>query len=379
MRRSFTLAAAGLAALIAIPMAANAFVLETKGPLAKWRSDMGKSTLKYTVCQLNAWQKCEAAATKLGVGGPGVDCDITEPTGFVDYSGADSVNGPTAMSADLAKINAALVKCDAIVNVPGDPKKGLKKKMPAGYELPDIGCPGDCDSGTSGDQACADVVAYEASQVDPAGNNMNTAYTLGANIGVLFCGAAGDSTGAEMNEMIKRSVKYINSASTCQAKCQDDFKSKAGDGFFDDGTRCLIASSTQTAFTACIAKAEAGAKINDGTLCQIGGTAPFDTQAFLKGKLDVALDSATAGTYDKTDRQSQYLVALGQTSLSDRDGPGVRVSYGATCATCGNGVLEDFEECDGAADDLCPVISGGTTCGTSDNPLTGEAACKCNP
>ena len=181
--------------------------------------------------------------------------------------------------------------------------------------------------------------------------------------------------------MTGRAIKYIAGVGACQRKCQDDFANKKGNGFLDDATNCIIGSSLDASFNTCVTNAQASSKLTtvvDPLCSPIVGP-------FLAPLLDKALSSATNSSYDRIDLGLVNLVTvitnplvgnpLGATagvmgavgSLADRLGAGKRAAFGS-CPSFGNGVVEDYEECDTG-----PL--GSVLCGTA-IPGTLVGACQ---
>lgn len=430
MRTHLRLAATALALVFAFAgTTAQGFVLEPKGPAAKWRSDIVKKQNKYTACALGAWVKCEKAATKLG-GNGFVDCDVTQnPVA----PGANSILPAPATAAIRAVADTALAKCDLIVQGGKGLGAANAKAVGLGFgqTLADIGCQGDCGA-ADGSQACTGPTAtavsnWENFYIDPVANNgnvRNTAVTLGDGIGGLACGGAATTcvsgvcafdpattctvqadcnlspvvqkaAGTMADTLLAAVVKYIGAATACVQKCQDDFIDKKGNGFFDDTTACLIGNSMNAGLpgdanlNACLAKADgAFAKLTDANAC---GWTSLLKPTLLGPLLAGAVNSATNGAYDRVDIEASFLggvlgsvpgMAAQAGSLAARGAPGQRVAYGS-CGGCGDGVLSDYEECDasavGGGNQMCGLIPGtlAGACPAADNSLAGVQACRC--
>lgn len=405
MQLNIRLATAGLA-LIFASSTAQGFVLEPKGPAAKWRTDIVKRNNKFTSCILSAWNKCEAKANSDGQGSSGLDCQIdadpvtvagawTDPTGF------------------LTTTNAAIDKCDAILAEADDltdplkPKgKGLnaanKLTINGGLKLRDVGCLGDC-SNADGTQVCASVAAWKTTAIDSTSNIRATAAEIGGGLGPLLCGTDPDPADASV-DLTAGVIKYVSGAAACVQKCQDDFAAKTGNGFFNDSTACLVNRLGDGAlipigdgvpFHACIQKAHAAiVKLGDNNVCGfpaasvalmpllsglsnaagnsnydrldleagfvgglIGGLAP--ALASLCAAPGVPLACCTGAGTGPTCAASAGLQAL---SLGGRASPGTPAAF-STCASFGDGALSDFEECDlepggGSLTNVCPGIPG---------------------
>jgi hypothetical protein len=406
MRLNIRLAAAALA-LVFAGSTAQGFVLEPKGPAAKWRTDIVKRNNKFTSCILSAWNKCEAKANSDGAGTSGLDCAIsadpvvplgawTDPSGFL-----------------TATTNPAIDKCDAILAEPDDlsdpakPKgKGLnaanKLTINGGLKLRDIGCLGDCSSADAV-QACASVAAWKTTAIDHTSNIRATAAEIGGGLGPLLCGLDPDPADASI-DLTAGVIKFVQGASACVQKCQDDFAAKSGNGFFNDTTACLVNRLGDGAliplgdgvpFNACVVKAYAAIqKLSDNNICGFPA-ASVALMPLLSGLTNAANNT----NYDRLDLEAGFLggvigglapsssafcaaagvpfacctgpgagatcpasFGLQAASLGGRATPGTPVAF-ASCASFGDGALTDYEECDlepggGSVTNVCPGIPG---------------------
>lgn len=438
MQLNIRLAAAGLA-LIFAGSTAQGFVLEPKGPAAKWRTDIVKRNNKYTTCILNAWNKCEAKANSDGQGTQGLECQI-------DADPVTAIAPWTDSSGFLVTTNAAIDKCDAIlaeaddVSDPLKPKgKGLnaanKLTINGGLKLRDIGCLGDCSS-ADGTQACASVAAWKTTAIDSTSNIRSTAATIGGGLGPVLCGTDPDP-GAASVALTAGVIKYVSGASACVQKCQDDFAAKSGNGFFNDTTACLlnrlgdgalIPLGDGVAFDTCVVKANAAiTKLGASNTCGFPGAA-VGLMPLLSGLVNATNNS----NYDRVDLEAGFIggligglapalvsfcaapgvplacctgpgtgptcaasAGLQAASLGGRASPGTPVAF-ATCASFGDGAMTDFEECDvepggGSLVSVCPSIpgtvaqitaAGNAACVSAGQPLdccTGPGAGTCVP
>jgi hypothetical protein len=205
-------------AIVAALGTASALVLTEKSPEQKHRKDVAKQLSKYVLCLTKAAQKCE----KTGVT-TAVEC-------HVDTSVVDPPADPKG------KFAPAVAKCIGKVN--------LAKKSPSQGATPitdyeGIGCPGDSNSGSSGDQRYTDLTAYQAgtltmirsqigaiaSGIDAAGCAPGTNHTDQAD---LDCVAL---EGLKITTLVKGLFK-------CGNKCENDYKDKKGNGGTTDGPNC---------------------------------------------------------------------------------------------------------------------------------------------
>jgi hypothetical protein len=399
MRSNLKLAALALAVVFAGATTAQGFVLE-KAAGAKWRADIVKRQNAFTACVLKAWTSCEAAAnaafvkgTCPGCAGAAADCDTIAGTSLL----------PTEV-----KFAPALAKCDLILD--GLAKQNTKAPQ---LRLRDIGCLGDCNTAIDGPQACggatpdAENAAFIAASKDPAGNIRDTVAAFGP-LGNILCVLAPSNTAevgaAQATLLLNATAKYIPAAAGCVQKCQEDISAtaKAGGGFRNDGAACLVNTAGDGALVGagpldtCLSKAYAGSlgKLA-ATTCSFGTPSPILGGAtgaqFLMPLLTGLSNSATNSAYDRIDYQALFagVTPPGQhTAFADRSPAAVpaegwqRYAFG-TCASCGNGVLEDYEECDSGVgnNSLCgtPAVPGSIAgaCPTVDNPTAGVAACRC--
>lgn len=426
MKRTLRLAATGVAVIFASATVANAFQLETKGTSAKWRTDIVKKNNAYTSCILKAWNACENAASVAKTGTWGLDCDVSVRPVVGDTA--------TAGATNIANLNKAIGLCEAKVSGTAA-KVGLsflKPKTTGTTEDPlinlaDIGCPGDCST-AEGSQPCADVEAWEVATVDPLNNSFKTALSLGGNTSLVsqicaqddclvggtppaslllgfpaaVCTRPGTKAAAEgttVNKLAKGVITYTGSVTSCVQKCQDDLGTKAGGGYYDDGTACNIPAvlDTTNPFQLCVSKAQA---IMAKATTALTEPSCHALNAYTRGLVDKAITAATGSSYDRVDLQTLYLVEAITDStnpffvtsnatvqglvggLSDRvPAPGSRTSFGTSCPTANDGLLEDYEECDGTVgnNSLCGIIPGtkAGACPTADNAIAQQSTGRC--
>src|SRR5262249_47192945 len=114
---------------------AHGILLPSGSPLQIQRADVGKQEAKFVACLAKANIKCEEKGADCSV-----ECNVPNP------------NGSTIADATAkAKFEAAVTTCLGKVD--------LEKKSATGNAAMDytgIGCPGDADPNTSGDQPFAD-------------------------------------------------------------------------------------------------------------------------------------------------------------------------------------------------------------------------------
>jgi len=202
---------------------AMALVLAKGDPAQKLRKNIDKQTAKFAICVGKAALECEAAGMS---GLPECDLDGNPPASTVPQAAIDE------LAADLAKCVSKL---------------DLSKK---GTDYTGIGCPGDCDPMTGGDQACANMAAYQTDAID------NTYFQIEA-LGAILNGVCGGDMACTL-EQGDLGVKYAKAAFKCITKCENDYKDKKGNGGNDDLTTHCEAPGDMN-FAACLAKADSKA------------------------------------------------------------------------------------------------------------------------
>jgi hypothetical protein len=178
------------------------------------------------------------------------------------------------------KFIADVAKCPTKLN--------LTKKGPAS-NYSEIGCPGDSDEGTSGDQPYADLNDFQAN----VGQNTQDALALLGPAITALCDL-NPSPGADANECtlihIKQGGKYAKGVFKCMEKCENDYKDKKGNGGpTDDLDQCFPATSTNAEFNACVTKSLTTAN-KKGTL-----------KAIVVSALNNALGDANNDLYNEDD------------------------------------------------------------------------------
>lgn len=216
----FETSLAVVATLVLCAGAASANVLAEKSVPQKHRRDIGKQLGKYTLCLVKAAQTCE----KKGLNS-GVECHLD--TGVVDNAGTVDPKG---------KFLPAIQKCKAKVLLA---KKGTGNALDD-YEA--IGCPGDSNTSTSGDQPYADLTAYQAGSLASTPTQIAP---LAAAIDGFGCQphAAGSTDPADIACVAADAAalgKYTQGVLKCEDKCENDYKPapSKGSGGGTDGANC---------------------------------------------------------------------------------------------------------------------------------------------
>lgn len=323
-----TLAAGAIALALATGVQAHVLDKVADKDAFKLRADVAKQASKYTLCLVKAAQKCEARGVVSGV-----ECDLT--TGAVSYE--------TTPGAETAKFQAAIAKCDL--------KQTLNKK---GGDYGGIGCPGDCDAGAPGIQACADLPAYEATVEATTADAAKGQLVLLADVVDAACASLGTPDSAAriacVEDAVAQLAKYAGSVFKCQQKCELDDTGKKGGGATTNGPACLVGAGAHPVVATCVAKA--AAKV----------TAP--AAVGVSSVIGAVLNDVTDGLFNRED-------------ATDPATPNGTLS---PCGTCGDGVRAGTEQCDGADTGVCP---GGCladcTCGAAplDPILDGAAGTFC--
>ena len=245
---------------------ANAFVLldpsADKDAIGN-RNDIFKQATKFSQCIVKAAQKCEKGQDPLTQ-----QCaftgSVTNPT--TSFTGLDPNNKGIG-----AKFEADVQKCISKVDFA---KKGAKDgTIVTKYTA--IGCPGDCDDVTAGDQACSDLTTYQASSGASTLDQVNLLAGLVPALAVQMdpmtdpngCVPPSSMDMAIFAKELKAFDKCVTSAVSvvakyaaalqkCAGACEADYKDKKGNGGDNDGPpSCNFAASADVNFVACGTKA----------------------------------------------------------------------------------------------------------------------------
>src|SRR5262249_40958782 len=254
---------------------AHGLVLTAGDALQKQRADVGKQEAKLVACLAKATIKCEESGANSGV-----ECVLTNPS------------MSTVPDAAKSKFEAAVTTCLS--------KLDLEKKSATGNPADDytgIGCPGDSDSGTPGDQPFTDMNAFQANQL----TSVPAQLAMLAPFIEMICGGMNSTTPsilAREDTNAKALLKYGTSVNKCQTKCENDYTdSKGNGGPTDSTTQCALASaSADMTFKLCAqaARAKLDAKAVDGS----GNPSATGVNLILDGGLNATLDGANNGLYN---------------------------------------------------------------------------------
>jgi len=227
-KRLVAVGAVAVGALLFGATAVWALILVAKTPEQKQRRDIGKQTAKFVVCVVKAALKCEEAGVTAAS-----ECNFSNPA---------SSTVPDQKAKD--NFVEAIAKCEGKLN--------LAKK---GTFYAEIGCPGDSNMGTAGDQPYANLAAFQAGLPDGTYAQLN----LLTPLIVLACGSppAAPTDPAVMQCVADQSAalaSYAKRIFKCESKCENDYKDKKGNGGPDDDTaRCAAGDAGADAnFELCV-------------------------------------------------------------------------------------------------------------------------------
>ena len=245
MKKGVICTVAGALAIIAAGQA-HALILPAKSEPQAIRQEISKQNLAQTACLVKANLACEASSTTLGS-----NCDLL--TGGVT-NGADA----------KGKYVDAIAKCDSKYNF----MKKAKTLTPAqAYQA--IGCPGDADAGTDGNQNFPNMGAYQASANTTIKSQLNLlSAILGGSVDV-DPGTPGNQPCTDEKCLAGAASglsKYAQALQKCIIACENDYSAKKGNGGPNDLTVCAVdatgitgAPGSDPAFDACVDKAWASA------------------------------------------------------------------------------------------------------------------------
>jgi len=262
---------------------AHGLVLPAGSALQKQRADVGKQEAKLVACLAKASIKCEEKGADSSS-----ECNLANPS-------ASTIADATAKAKFVAGVATCLGKVD------------LEKKSATGNPATDytgIGCPGDADPNTSGDQPFADMNAFQANQL----TSVPTQLSMLAPFIAQICGG-GTATSdplvlACMDTDAKALLKYGTSANKCQTSCENDYSataSKGGGGPNDSTTQCALTGGATTVFNLCVQaardKLDAAAVDGTGAHSSTGVDLILDGLGMTPG-LNATLDGANNSLYN---------------------------------------------------------------------------------
>jgi hypothetical protein len=309
MRQLSVVAGAAALALVC-GSAARANVIDAtekaNKPAAKLRADIAKQVSKYTSCLVKAATKCELKGNLSTT-----ECHLD--TGVVDFE--------VLPGKETTKFHDAIVKCDT--------KLVLNKK---GNDYTGIGCPGDCNT-APGVQQCADIPAFQATVTATTGAAA-AKVQLGTLAAFIDLACSVDVMGSMPTDQARKDCvknnaatlsKYSQGLFKCQAKCENDFKDKFGNGGFTNGKEC---NSGDMAAAAAFNNCDSAALAKAGTLTPV-------VSMQLLPQVRNAINTASNSLYNRSDPTD--------------------VTTTSPCGTCGNNDREGAEACDGADLGTCAM------------------------
>lgn len=269
MKKRFLPFAAGL--LVVSLGTAHALVLTSGTAEQKFRKDVGKQLSKYLLCLIKAIRLCESSGATSGT-----ECFLSPV----------SVTPPADAKGKFA---AAIALCDSKVD--------LSKKSPSGGTDPvadyqSIGCPGDSDPDTSGDQPFTDLSAYQTASMTSV---KSVVAANGALIDVLGCDDGSnnfDQVDVDcVNAEAAKVAALVKGVFKCAAKCENDYKNLFGNGGPTDDPNCTDGGDAkfQTCLDAAFAKAQKKGAFDAGV------------QTFVDTTLSPALSDAGDDIYNQND------------------------------------------------------------------------------
>ncbi|MBM4245073.1 MAG: hypothetical protein FJ148_14870 [Deltaproteobacteria bacterium] len=235
MRKGIGIAAAVAAGVLVSSLNASALILTEKTEEQKLRADIQKQSHGYIACLVKAATNCEKSGNTINR-----ECVLATSTA-------------TSPADAKGKFAGDVAKCDAKVDYL---KKAKTLTATTGYTA--IGCLGDTDSVTAGDQPHPDMNAYEAGAI-PATKTQIDTLALALD-GLTGCAMNADPLKCQAAE-IKRVAGYAFAVQKCQLACENDYKNKKGNGGPNDTTTaCSLnaagnGSTGDVNFTACVDKA----------------------------------------------------------------------------------------------------------------------------
>lgn len=254
-------------------------VLPEGSDAQKHRRDIGKQVAKYVQCLVKAAQKCER-------NGDEADQECFLASGTVQ--GSDP-------NLDQVDFQERIAKCDSKLNLSKkSPSDGLDQV--ADYQ--GIGCPGDSNSGTAGDQPFTGPNALNDFQTAVKSASKTQIDALSAILCALGC--AQDCTDdSEVNRECllndsKRLSKYAKGTTKCRDKCEKDYKvpdSAGGGGPTDNQNICTITGTGAPNFDVCTVKPTQ----------KLAEKASSGASTTIRGLVDTALDDASNDLFNECD------------------------------------------------------------------------------
>ena len=199
--------------------AASAFVLPAGSEAQRVRADIDIQQRRYTACLVRASIRCEESSTSVGR-----DCVLA--TGAV-ANGADR----------KGRFVRDIATCDRKLNY----LKRVTTDAISAYSA--IGCPGDADPATPGDQPYPDMNAYQEGATTK-GNADTLILVLGA-LNAAICHSGVPATDSRCAGGIARRLgNYVTAELRCITACENDYSNRSGNGGTTDARNCQLDSIT---------------------------------------------------------------------------------------------------------------------------------------
>ncbi|MFM7143833.1 MAG: hypothetical protein ACKO2K_18160 [Alphaproteobacteria bacterium] len=258
MKKGVICTVAGALAILGAGQA-HALVLAAKSEAQGIRADISAQNLAATACLVKANLACEASSTTLAS-----DCNlVTQAT----QNGADA----------KVKYAGDIAKCASKFNYLKKNKSGTDASS---YES--VGCTGDSNSGTPGNQRFTNMTAYQSSALLNIKNQLNLLSAIIGSFIDVDPNTVGNQPCADEKCIASAASglsKYAQALQKCIIACENDYSAKKGNGGTTDAGNCLVAASGITgaagadpAFTACVDKAWASATKKYLPLQSLAGT-----------------------------------------------------------------------------------------------------------
>jgi len=257
MKKSVICTLAGALAIVGAGQA-HALVLQNRTEAQAIRQELSKKVPEQLACLVKATLACEASSTTLGA-----DCSLLT---------AGTQNGADAKG----KYAAAIAKCDAKWNVI---RKNKSYTDAGAYEA--IGCPGDSDSNTNGNQRYTNMSSYQVGANLIVKNQLHLlSLILASSVDTDPAAPGNQSCGDEkcLARAATGLLKYVQALQKCIIACENDYSGKKGNGGPTDGSECLVeasgisgAAGSAPAFDACVDKAWASANKKPLALGSLAG------------------------------------------------------------------------------------------------------------
>jgi len=197
--------------------AASALVLGEKSEEKGLRADIGQQLTKLASCYGKVWMKCEKKTDPFTT-----SCSLVTGQSNLDPMSPGDLAG--TFVADIAK-------CESKVNFL---KKAKTLNNTTGYQA--IGCIGDSDPNTAGEQPFMDLDGYRAASEVALKTAVDQFGLLSA---VSGCGADPKPDKC-VETLVKTLAGFTKSIGSCTWKCENDFKDSMGNGGPNDDDNCSV-------------------------------------------------------------------------------------------------------------------------------------------